>query len=277
MDNNIQQQIIKVWEYEQKILDVFSTICKENNLIYSLAYGTLLGAVRHKGFIPWDDDIDIIMPRQDYLKLLNIWDKVAPDNYILVNNQIYPDFTQSFTKIVMNNTTFLQSEFFAKVNYPKGIFIDIFPCDKVPANIIKRKMQFVANCVNMLYHRGYPSKEGGIIGFVEKLMLKFPHKLKKIMKMNTGLYVQKWNDCKNLQYISPVTFQGCKKLYPSNLFDDFEHIEFNGKKYCCSSAYREFLNICYGNYMELPPLEQRVWKHHPILINFEHSFEELSM
>ena len=91
--DQLQRQI---WATEQEILDVIHQVCTEYGLRYSLAYGTLIGAVRHKGFIPWDDDIDLIMPREDYEKLLAIWNEAAPKGYILQNTRTDPDFTQNF-------------------------------------------------------------------------------------------------------------------------------------------------------------------------------------
>lgn len=105
--DQLQQQI---WATEQEILDVIHQVCTEHGLRYSLAYGTLIGAVRHKGFIPWDDDIDLMMPREDYEKLLVIWNQSAPKGYILQNTRTDSDFTQNFTKIRKDHTTFLQDE-----------------------------------------------------------------------------------------------------------------------------------------------------------------------
>ena len=91
ISDQLQRQI---WTTEQEILDVIHQVCTEYGLRYSLAYGTLIGAVRHKGFIPWDDDIDLIMPREDYEKLLTIWNEAAPKGYILQNTRTDPDFTK---------------------------------------------------------------------------------------------------------------------------------------------------------------------------------------
>ena len=122
--DQLQRQI---WATEQEILDVIHQVCTEYGLRYSLAYGTLIGAVRHKGFIPWDDDIDLMMPREDYEKLLAIWNEAAPKGYILQNTRTDPDFTQNFTKIRKDHTTFLQGESEREKHYHKGIFVDIFP------------------------------------------------------------------------------------------------------------------------------------------------------
>lgn len=109
---------------ETEILIEVDKFCKKNKLRYSLGFGTLLGAVRHKGFIPWDDDIDIWMPREDYKKFIAEWMKNPIDGYILSNTDTNIDFTQNFTKIRKDNTTFFQSED-ADKTYHKGIFIDI--------------------------------------------------------------------------------------------------------------------------------------------------------
>ena len=151
--NDSHNQIQQVWTVEQDILDVIHHICSEHGLRYSLAYGTLIGAVRHKGFIPWDDDIDLMMPREDYEKLLSLWDSTAPKGYILQNVRTNPDFTQSFTKIRKDHTTFLQFEFEREKCYHKGIFVDIFPGDRVAPSKLGRSIQHTACAVNLLYNR----------------------------------------------------------------------------------------------------------------------------
>ena len=92
----------KLWECELDILEHFDQFCRNNGLKYSLAYGTLLGAVRHGGFIPWDDDIDVIMPRKDYEYLVNNWDVKG---YIVQNKRTNDDFNQNFTKIRKDTLT----------------------------------------------------------------------------------------------------------------------------------------------------------------------------
>ena len=107
------------------ILVEFDRVCKKHNLTYWLTAGTLLGSVRHSGFIPWDDDIDIGMPREDYEKLKNI---ELPKNMFLQNKSTDPTFRQYFTKIRLDNTLFIEEqEKGKKIEYHQGIFIDIFP------------------------------------------------------------------------------------------------------------------------------------------------------
>lgn len=265
----------QVWEIEQEILDVVHQVCKENDLRYSLAYGTLIGAVRHQGFIPWDDDIDIIMPREDYEELLSIWNQVAPNGYVLQNVRTDPDFSQSFTKIRKDHTTFLQFEFEREKHYHKGVFVDIFPGDRVAPGKLRRKFQYVAGAVSLLYNRGHASGSGGIIGKVEQFLLKAPEGKYAKRREKAEKWLQRWNANPSLPYFFPSTIEDCRKSYPADLFEGMKTIEFSGKRYRCVSDPDALLRLDYGDYMQLPPEEERVWKHHPLLISFEHNYEEL--
>lgn len=270
--DQLQQQI---WSTEQEILDVIHQICTEHGLRYSLAYGTLIGAMRHKGFIPWDDDIDLMMPREDYEKLLAIWNQAAPKGYLLQNTRTDSDFTQNFTKIRKDHTTFLQSEDECSKQYHKGIFVDIFPGDHVPAGKIGQKMQYIACAVNLLYSRGHASGSGGMIGKIEKILLKAPKEKHSVRRERAEKKIRSWNGNQSLQYVFPSTIGSSRKYYPANLFERMKTIEFNGKRYMCVADADAALRVEYGDYMQLPPEKDRVWKHHPILIDFEHNYEEL--
>lgn len=271
--DQLQQQI---WATEQDILDVIHQVCTEHGLRYSLAYGTLIGAVRHKGFIPWDDDIDLMMPREDYEKLLVIWNQSAPKGYILQNTRTDSDFTQNFTKIRKDHTTFLQGEAERTKHYHKGIFVDIFPGDRVPSGKIGRNIQYIACAVNLLYSRGYTSGSGGTIGKVERALLKAPKEKYAVRRERAAKKIRSWNGDESLQYVFPSTIECSRKYYPANLFENMKTIEFNGKQYMCVADVDATLRVEYGDYMQLPPEEERVWKHHPFLIDFEHNYEELN-
>ena len=272
---NIQEQIKQVWSVEQEILDVIHKVCTDYNLRYTLAYGTLIGAVRHGGFIPWDDDIDMIMPRDDYEKLLEIWENAAPAGYILQNIRTNADYTNTFSKVRKNHTTFLQDEAEAAKQYHKGIFVDIFPADRVADNAVSNKMQYIACAVNLLYTRGYTSGSGGFIGAIERILLALPKCVHPMLRKASEKIIRRWNDHEELRWFVPSTIEYAKHYYPSNLFDDMKTIDFCQKSYLCVADPDAFLRADYGDYMQLPPEEERVWKHHPIIIDFEHNYEEL--
>lgn len=266
----------EIWKIEQEILNVIHGICIEHNLRYSLAYGTLIGALRHKGFIPWDDDIDIMMPREDYEKLMTIWSQVAPDGYLLQNYHICSDYTNNFAKVVKDHTTFLQNEEDRTKSFHKGLFVDIFPADRVAPGLLMRKIQFVACAVNLLYSREYRSGISGMTGIAENLLLALPKYFHLKLRDMAERVIKRWNKIDSGQYFFPCTIQCCKRYYSPDLFQNLIDIEFNGKKYSAVSGYDAYLRKTYGDYMQLPPEEERIWKHHPIIIDFEHNYEELS-
>lgn len=273
----IEDQIEQVWQTEQEILDVIHWICTEQGLRYTLSYGTLIGAVRHGGFIPWDDDIDLMMPREDYEKLLSVWDQVAPDGYILQNKRTDSDYTNTFTKIRKDHTTFLQSEAEVEKKYHKGVYVDIFPADRLAPGKLRRGIQYAAAAVNLLYTRGYTSGSKGIIGVAERCLLALPAGIRPGVRNLADRVIRKWNGNPELDWFAPSTITAARRYYHPDLFENLGQISYCGKHYRCVADPDAFLRVDYGNYMEFPPVEERVWKHHPILIDFEHNYEELNL
>ena len=273
----IEDQIQQVWAVEQEILDVIHSVCTEHGLRYSLAYGTLIGAVRHGGFIPWDDDIDLVMPREDYEKLLSIWEKAAPEGYILQNVRTDPDYTNTFTKIRKDHTTFLQDEAEGKKGYHKGIFVDIFPGDRVAPGKLSRAIQYAAIAANLLYTRGYTSGSNGVIGLAERCLLALPVRIRPGVRNFTERILRRWNGDTTLLWVFPSTISWAKKYQTPKLFENMGQIQYCGKLYSCVADPDGFLRADYGDYMQLPSEEERVWKHHPIIIDFEHNYEELNI
>ena len=273
--NNSQEIIKQIWNAEQEILDVIHEVCTAHGLRYTLAYGTLIGAVRHQGFIPWDDDIDIIMPREDYERLAEIWNEAAPAGYLYQSIRTDPDYINTFAKIRKDHTTFLQFEFERDVNYHKGVFVDIFPADRVAGGKLGNTLQYMASAVNLLYTRGFRSGTGGIIGLTEKVLLALPGGIRPVLRDAAEKLIRRWNGREDLKWFSPSTIVSAKRYYPSDLFRDMKTISFCGKEYACAADTDTFLRVDYGDYMQLPPEKDRVWQHHPIVIDLHRNYEEL--
>lgn len=268
--------IEKIWREEQEILDVIHKVCMEHHLRYSLAFGTLIGAIRHGGFIPWDDDIDIMMPREDYNKLLEIWGTAAPQDYILQDYNTDLDYTNNFAKIRKNHTTFIQFEYEKEKKYHKGIFVDIFPGDRVAPGKFSRKIQYVACAVNLLYSRGFTSGSSGLREMVERILLKTNLQVYARRRNFAEKIISHWSAGKETEIFFPCVISWCNGYYhPADMFEHMIFVEFMGKKYCAVLDYDKILKLEYGDYMKLPPEAERVWKHHPILVDFEYNYEEL--
>lgn len=259
-----------------QLLNAVDRICKQHNINYSLYAGTLLGAVRHKGFIPWDDDLDICMARDDYDRFVKLWSETEHDGLILQNKDNTPGFTQSFTKIRKNHTTFLQGEHEIG-KYHTGIFIDIFPIDRCPNKMLKKYI-FYFNCMyyQLLCREFAPRQYGKLIYIVSQIMLFMtPHSLRFSKRKKLLTKITAYNHNHSLPCVAIEAFHSMRKLFPSNMMDNYTNLQFADGFYMCYADWDTYLRQKYGNYMQLPPEEDRVWTHHPILIDFEHNYEDL--
>ena len=141
----MEEKLRQLQLIQLEILKFFDNFCREHNLKYSLYAGSLLGAIRHHAFIPWDDDLDVCMSRFEYDRFIALWNQSPPGGYILQNKENSPGYWQSFSKIRKDHTTFLQEEREAG-KYHTGIFLDIFPLDRIPNGKLKR-MMFKWHCM----------------------------------------------------------------------------------------------------------------------------------
>ncbi|MDE6020499.1 MAG: LicD family protein [Ruminococcus sp.] len=271
---NIDSMLPKVKQVELEILTVVDEFCKKNDIKYSLAYGTLLGAVRHKGFIPWDDDIDIFMPREDYNRFLKLWKESPPTGYILQNIDTDFDYRQSFTKIRKDNTAYLQKKESKKSKYHKGIFIDVFPLDKVAISALSQKKQKVCAVFMMLFTRGYiPADESGLVILISKLALKIvpQKKYETVRKILERKVIKAGSQSGGYKFFGSMMSLK-KNPYPPNMFESIVELEFEEKSFSATKIWDRVLTTFYGDYMKLPPVQERVWSHSPVYIDFNKNY-----
>lgn len=269
MDNTLR----KLQLTQLDILIFVDKICRENEIPYSLYAGTLLGAVRHKGFIPWDDDLDICMSRENYERFIQLWPSVAHDGYIMQNKENTPSFTQSFTKIRKENTTFLQEESEAG-RYHTGIFIDIFPIDRIPSKKLARA-KYVWDCMRyQLYTREFPPKQYGTgKRIVASCLLRLVPPRKRAAKRAALLSnIVRYDGIHSYETVGIETVASVKKPFSPGMLDDYVVLPFEGHNFMCFAGWDDHLRRKYGDYMQLPPADQREWKHHPVILDFEHSY-----
>lgn len=259
-----------------EMLKVFDQFCREHNLHYSLYAGTLLGAIRHKGFIPWDDDLDVCMSREEYDRFVSLWMAAPVPGYIIQNKEIAPTFSQSFTKLRKDHTTFLQSGEKPGA-YHTGIFIDIFPIDRIPSGKIARGI-FKWNCMKyLLFTREYiPQKSNALICFAcSFILLCTPKKLRQYSRRKLLRKIVQYNGNHTLDTIAIETVRTINQPMAIDMLDHYVYLPFEDGEFMCFAGWDDCLRRKYGDYMQLPPAEERVWKHHPILIDFEYNYEEL--
>lgn len=270
------QTLRKLQMVQLEILKYIDFFCKKNNIRYSLSGGTLLGAVRHGGFIPWDDDLDICMLRSEYNRFVQLWNSCSHDKYLLQSKNDTPAFSQSFVKIRKNHTTFYQKgERFGV--YHMGIFVDVFPIDRIPNGKLKEYLFYWRVIRYQIFVREFIPPDASIIS---KLLLRIIFSLnssKTRTKKRERLLkkITQYNDDNSLRLVGIDTINAMRKSFSSDLWNELTTIEFEESFFPCYANWEEYLTRFYGDYMKLPPKEEQTWYHRPIIIDFEHNYEEL--
>ncbi len=271
-DNDLK----RLQQTQLEILKVIDSFCKKHQIPYSLYAGTLLGAVRHKGFIPWDDDLDVCMRRRDYNRFIKAWLKDGPEGYIIQNKELEPRYVQSFTKIRKDHTTFLQEEM-ERGKWHTGIFVDVFPIDRIPRGRLAQKIYYYNALLYQLYTREFvPPRAGRLTQIMTSFLLKAVRgKARKKMRRFFFHQLIIYNKFPSLPLIAVETQGTLKQILPGNIMDKFVELPFGDGVFPCMREYDAYLTLKYGDYMKLPPAEQRSWQHHPIVLDFEHNLEEI--
>jgi lipopolysaccharide cholinephosphotransferase len=261
---HISEKMKKVWAVELKLLDYFDQLCREHNLRYYIAYGTLLGAVRHQGFIPWDDDIDVVMFRDDYEKLKVIAGEVVEYPYFFQNS--YTDtMIWAFAKLRDSRTTAIEFPDFPS-EFHQGIFIDIFPLDDVPDNtsmkpiIGEMQREIWMSIVE-------PERLKGLIDRGRQLaldadilleLLRMP--IRERMKMFEDFSASRFGASSRVNFLTD-DFVG----YPNMLrewYADTVYLPFENMAVPAPAAYESLLSCLYGDYMtpaQIPNMHEGIF------------------
>ena len=245
-----------------EILDEVALFCKKNNINYWIDCGTLLGAIRHKGYIPWDDDIDVGMLREDYDKFMELFNK-NNDKYKFYSIENNKKFNYPYGKVLDTSTVLYEPD--EKHGKKLWVNIDIFVYDNAPENIKQQKKMFkkrdIYNIFNSVKVSPYAtSRKGGFTNIV-----RYPcHYILKLLPV--GFFSKKIiNNSK--EYMNNETkyvgnFTSYKKLVADReIFKSFVEVDFEGKKYKAPIGYDKWLTLFYGDYMKLPPKEKQVSTH----------------
>lgn len=242
-----------------EMLLCFDGFCRDNDLRYSLGGGTLLGAVRHKGFIPWDDDVDIMMPRKDYNIFVNLFNGSQPQLYCakfsVADGCYFP-----YAKIYYKNTVLKEID--TLMSTP--IFIDIFPIDAYPNSLYSRKIYiFSVTILKGLLHLKLLSwiKYSGfsIKRFLGKIVSSITPASFIYALLNALLSCCTYERA-NYLGVSLGRYAE-RECYPKYVFKDFVELEFEGHKVWAIREYDQYLRQHYGEYMKLPPPSNRVCSH----------------
>lgn len=254
-------QELKKIEFD--ILQMFDDFCKKNNIRYFLAYGTLLGAIRYKKFIPWDDDVDLLIPREDYDRLITLFKD--SDRYRLFAFEKDQNYFFPFAKLC--DMTTKKDEFGYKNNVELGVDIDLFPLDAWDDDFEKAKKEAkhiskLMFCLNMVKLRKADSvnplkRVAKSILMIYCKLLGGKHFIRKIQKetCKTG---QQGNS-----YLGAKSWcvYGAKGIIPAEAFSESIDIEFEGKMFPAPVGYDKYLTCLYGDYLPEPPKEKQKTHH----------------
>lgn len=273
MDDKVLRQLQLTMLETLKVFDAF---CREHDIKYSLYAGSLLGAVRHKGFIPWDDDLDVCMGRSEYDRFIALWEQDPPEGYILQNKENTPAYWQSFSKIRKDHTTFLQEEREAG-KYHTGIFLDVFPLDRMPNGKLSR-LVYKWHCMKyqLLTREFVPPKASAVTRLGSAAILACtPKSHREKVRQRTLKKITRYKDCHNLEIAAIETMTSLRKSFAPDMLDSYVDLPFEDGQFMCFAGWNDHLRRKFGDYMQLPPEEERAWRHHPIIIDFEHNWEDV--
>lgn len=232
------------------ILKAIDQVCRDHHLRYYLMAGTCLGAIRHKGFIPWDDDADVGMPRPDYELLVEHANEWLPEGYELVSGSTDPKYPYFFARIQDARTTYILRRQF---DYVGGLPVDVYPIDGMTDNTLKRKWHYMrlSQAKKLLYFCLVdPYKHGhGPHSWIPLLVRRFytPATLhSRIQRILTEF------DYDTSSLIADHDYKPTKGMYPKEVFGHPQTVDFEDTKLTTVSQTETYLHQLYGNYMELP-------------------------
>lgn len=244
---------------QMQIMDSIDEFCQQNRLSYSLAGGTLIGAIRHKGYIPWDDDIDIYMPRKDYNKFLAEYNGFNP-RYKIYDWHNYPNMDILFAKVGDTYTELSEQGKFRDY----GVNVDVFPLDGVSDRKIIRAIVFKIKTAIYILAHGKSQKYNINSPYKEKIRWimsrLWPYSKLKSFRIIESI-VLRWP---NAKYVTNLISMGSSNPHDSfdlSIFNPTKEVPFENRKYRIMKGYDDYLTKRFGDYMKLPPENQRVHSH----------------
>lgn len=262
---------------QDKILETMlfiDKLCRDHDITYFIMGGTALGAVRHGGFIPWDDDLDIFMTPSEYEKFKLAFEKENNANFVIQEWRTVPQYLE-YAKVRMNGTTFIEENFKDRKEMHHGIYVDIMILHKCPTNkLLQKKMYYQSKFVTLygLSQRNWKPKTKA-----QRIVLSA---LKLIPKKGIANWcyknIYKYDSLNNsyvwCYFITPAKFH--QGIFSADYFDTVEEIEFEGHRLYGPARIKEYLAYRYGDYMKLPSKEAQKAAVHAMIYDTEKDFSE---
>lgn len=242
------------------ILKAVDHFCNDSGIKYSLAFGTLLGAVRHEGFIPWDDDIDIMMPREDYNKFIKSF---GNERYSIADHSYNKKYVIPYAKVIDNSTILYED---SRMDEPIGVNIDVFPLDACPPQneernwyIKKRITDYIFTLRILKIDRGRNIFKNLLI-IIGRLMF-FMISLSKLCEWMQALATKYEGENTGRTGVIIPSNSSIRRMNPSSMYASYKKIKFENFEFNSIIEADKYLTIEYGDYMQLPPEEKRISHH----------------
>ena len=240
---------------------LFDEFCKKHNLTYFFCGGCCIGAIRNGGFVPWDDDVDVFMPREDYEKLKQLW--VDTEDYSI--QYTTRDFLteNQFLTICANKTTFIKT-YQKNLDMNHGLVLDVLPLDGCPVGRPRKFQKLWALAYSLFIVGKAPDNHGGVVKILGKIAL-------ALVPFKSWRY-RVWRLCERKMSQYPISecdyiTELCsgphymQNEYPKHIFSDVQRVMFEGHDFPIPIGYDEYLKMAFGDYMTLPPKEKQVCHH----------------
>ena len=261
-----EEQLKKVQKLELEALLEIDRLCRKYNIDYTLVGGSLLGAIRHKGFIPWDDDIDIALHREDLNRLEKICEKELDKKFFYQSHATDKNYYRLYSKVRVNDTIFKETVH-EGYDIHNGVYIDIFPIDKVPKCRILREIQILKYCfyehilsakyLNIKLRKG----KRKIIAIILRSIFA-PLSLEYLYNKSNKT-ASKYDNYRGK--VKALIFSGAflrKECFEKEIYENFMNVQFEEKSVRAICDWERYLKELYGDYMQLPPVEKRVSHHY---------------
>ena len=255
-----KEDLEKVHKILLYIAKEIKRICEENQIQYSIFGGSLIGAIRHNGFIPWDDDMDIVMTRANYDKFLSCCEEQLGEEFEILNWNTNCCFGNGFTKVVLKNTIAIENK---NVKYPQNFFIDVFPIDKTSDIAICRRVQWTCG---RIFLRALQIKEGSVLkpcsqfDFIYLLICSILSRLfsHEFLVKSCEYEMKKYDNKKSHYIVSLAGFYNRKKeIFEAKYVKEYITLPFENTQFMAFKDYDQILRHYYGDYMKLPPVKER--------------------
>lgn len=267
-------------EVQMKCLEitlVFKEFCERHGLLFYFCGGCCIGTLRNQGFIPWDDDIDVFMPRDDYEKLCRLWPTEMDENKYRLSRTSQNKFLRSqLTAITDEETTFIK-ERQMDLDMAHGIRLEVLPLDGCPSSRWKRKCQLLWGLAYQIYiNQEAPTSKGKVLYIIGKCMLalapgwKNRYRMARLCEKHMSRY-----PIRECDYVTElcVRYNYMVNEYPKEVFETAVYREFEGHMMPIPAGYDTYLNMAFGDYMQLPPEESRVPSHDGIVVDVHNSYQ----